>query len=770
LERFRAIYDPRRSRRRKSAIVGALLVVLASIGFVLWPPSAEKLLMQAQEAANDGETEKARELISRLVEDFPDSPEAEQAILMQRRLFAPQRTSPKLAKAAQELKQTLEARMPGFLEALQQLPAPTAQSAVGEVVDLLGVSAAKPLRTGILKPQTAALRTAVQELLTEAMARVDVLAQTGDAHERLGQDPDGMRAFLKEAEGARDTEWLDETRSTAKLMHRLGRLHRDENFRATTTELIRAVDALDKAAQYHDRSMPAVRLAFASLQVEEADRRCREEAPALMVAGQIDRADAIYAHLETLLQEYATDPIYAPLIERVSRRQLQRLISDRRDQIKDIRQRMKQAQAAETAGDLEEAIRLYADMVSTYWLIRFENVFTLPLKVESVPAGARVTHGGEVLGRTPVIVRYPWGSTGKIKLEAPGYEAREHDLTARGGTPAHQVMLALAPASLWTSPVSTKVRVRPLAVGEHVLVMERRGQITMYDGATGDLRWAKDHGSLEGVRGRPSLSRGMLYVPHVDGHLLFISADDGTKLGELTLPRLKGDAASIGGRTAVVTSDGRCILLEGRSEIARIQLSATPSAGVVAAHGAFWIGLIDGSVVRIDASTQVRREMRVTNNRAAIAGIGADPRGVCVNTAHGSVVALDAGGGERWRHDKIGDLVGAPAYASDRVGVAARDGVVTLYEAGTGRTVRRYEGVGRPRGGLLGVGSSLLLVRADGSLWTVDATSGTLLVNMSTPATALFPPALLPGNRVALPYGKGRLGVIPGPRKPAPAK
>lgn len=769
LERFRSIYDPRRTRRRKAALVTALLLVLGVTGFVFWPPSPEALLEQAQEAANDGDSERARELIGLLVQDHPDSPAAEQAILLQRRLFPPAETAPRLKAAVKKLYEKLDGKLPALTAALPQLPAETAQSTVGDFVDLLGVSAAKTLRHEVLEPQTAALRETVQRLLTDTMERVEVLAQTGDAHDQLSQDPVAMRAFMEESERARDAEWLDNTRKTAKLLHRLGRLHADEIFRNTTNELIRSVDALDKAAQYHDRAMPAVRLSFGSLQVEEADRRCREEAPALMVAGKIDRADAIYAHLETLLQEFATDPIYAPLLERVKRRQLPTFIADRRAQITEIRGRMKEAQNAEANGDLEEAVRLYADMVSTYWLIRFENVFTLPLHVSSVPSGARVILGGEVVGNTPLIVRYPWGSTDKLKLDADGYETVVHDLTAKGGVPPHAVTLSLAPRALWTAPVGADVRIPPLPVNDDLLAIDRRGKSVLYDGKTGAVRWLKTHASLEGVRGLPAFARGVLYVPQIDGHLLLLSAADGSKLGELTLPRLKGDAAAIGGRIAVMTSDGTCILIEGKRETARIALGATPAAGVVAAHGAFWIGTIDGSIVRIDAASGLRRDMRVTKNRAAIDGIGTDATGVYATTAHGSLVALDSGGGERWRHDKIGDIVGAPARAAGCVGVAARDGVVTLYDARSGRPVRRYEGVGRPRSGLLGAGPTFLLVRADGSLWACDAATGTVLVDAQAPAGALFPPAVLPGDRVALPHGKSGLGVIPSPRMPKPS-
>ena len=235
----------------------------------------------------------------------------------------------------------------------------------------------------------------------------------------------------------------------------------------------------------------------------------------------------------------------------------------------------------------------------------------------------------------------------------------------------------------------------------------------------------------------------------------------------LQLPRLHGDAAAIGSRTAILTADGACVVLEGHAEMRRIPLGATPAAGVVAAHGAFWIGTIDGGVIRIDAQTLEPRATRVTKNRAAVVGIGAGDDGVYASTAHGSLVALDRAGAERWRREKIGDLVGAPARCGDVVAVAARDGVVTLFRVKDGTSARRFVDVGRPRSGLLSVGPTLLLVRADGFLWACDAASGTLLVDATTPASGVFAPTVLPGARVALPYGQGRLGVIPGPRLPA---
>ena len=443
IERFRSIYDPRSSRRRRLALTLALLLALVGAGVTLWPPSASSLLSKAQEAANDGATEDARALISQVVERFPDSPEAEEAILLQRRLFPPQEAAPRKKEAVKRLEDTIGAKMDAFAAALPNLPADDAQATVQEVSELLGVSAARNIREDVLKPHMVELRTASQRLLTECMERVDVLGRTGDAHERLKGDPEGMRAFIEDSGRSRDPAWLERTRSTAKLLYAITRLLDDKPFQQTTSELIRGIDALDKAAGYHDKSMPVVRLTYAAQQIEEADRRCREEAPKLMVAGQLDRADKIYAHLQTLLQEYATEPLYAPVLERVTRRQLPELIAERRAQISDIRRRITTAKAAETAGDLPEAVRLYADLVETYWLIRFDSVLTLPLNVESVPSGARVLQGGQEVGRTPTIVRYPWGSTGSITVEAPGYESRVYAITTKGGTPPSTVRLGL---------------------------------------------------------------------------------------------------------------------------------------------------------------------------------------------------------------------------------------------------------------------------------------------------------------------------------------
>jgi len=766
IERFRSIYDPRSSRHRRLALTLALLVALVGAGVALWPPSASSLLERAQDAANDGDKEQARVYISQLVGRFPDAPEAEEAIALQRMLFPPVDAAPRQKEAVKRLAETLAAKMDGFAAALPRLPDGDAQDTVREVTDLLGVSGAQTIREGILRPHLVELRTAAQRLLTEAMERVDVLGRTGDAHERLKGDTEGMRAFIDEAGRARDPAWLERTRSTAKLLYALTRLHDDTAFQQTTSELIRGVDALDKAAAYHDKCMPTVRLTYAAQQIEEADRRCREEAPKLMVAGQIDRADRIYAHLQTLLQEYATDPLYAPLIERVTRRQLPELIGERRAQIADIRRRINAAKAAEKANDLAEAVRLYADLVETYWLIRFDSVLTLPLYVESVPAGARVLQGGQEVGRTPTIVRYPWGSTGSITVEAPGYTKQEYAVTTRGGTPPSRVRLALAPEAVWKVEVSPSIHFQPLLGDGHVLAVERNVLVTLSDEKTGAIRWSEAHGSLEGVRGRPAYAHGTLFVPNVDGRVLLLSGADGTSVGELLLPRLHGDAASIEDHVALVAADGTVVILKGRSEERRISLGVTPVAGVVAARGAFWIGTIEGGLVRIDARTHERRDIQITANRAAVVGIGVDRDGVYATTAHGSLVALDARGELRWRHDKLGDLVGAPARAGSRVGVATRDGALLCFRAKDGEPAKRFEIGQRPRSGAVGVDDVLLVVREDGSLWACDAMTGLVLVDSTTKADADFPPLVLPGNRVAIPLSGRTLGVVPAPVAP----
>jgi len=766
IERFRTIYDPRKSQRRTLALVVALVLLVAGAGVYYWPASAASLLADAQEAAGAGDRPQALALIGQLAERFPDTAEAEEAFRLQTRLTSPRPASTRKQRTQPALKAAIEEQLPPLRKALADLPRPEAQAHIRETLDLLAKAAGKRLRGPILRQLATPLCAATKRLDAATLERVQVLGRTAEVAQLLRHEPDAVRTFLHQAERAREADWITQAEASSTLLYQLARLDGDGAFRQAAKAFVRSTDGLHKAVTFYDKYIDSIRLSLASMEIEKADRCCREDASALMVSGHLDEADAIYARMEALLATYGDNATYAHLIDEIKRRQLPQLIRKRRAQVKDIRERIGRAKTAEAKEDFAAAVAIYAALVKEYWLIRFDSVFTLPLRVETVPSGALVTVGGHEVGGTPVTVRYAWGSEVAMTLRAPGYAAVERMLRTAEEHPASRLAIALEPAPRWIHAMDHGVTSAPFPVGEHVLLVERNGTLTLLDGQDGHVRWSAPSTSLEGVRGRPALAGGRIYVPYIDGHVVIVDAATGTLLDGLTLQRLDGNAAAQGEQVALLTQAGTLVLLEKGTKTRRIDLEAAPSAGVLAAHGAYWIGTLDGTLLRVDPTTGKKHLFPVAKKQAPLLALSGDEDGLYVTTSSGALVALAPDGSERWRRVGVGDMIGAPARAGPRVGVVLRSGQVRLFAAEDGAPGPVLESGSRPLTGVIADGSTLFLVRANGRAWACETAHGRVVLDAGAAFPARCGPAVLSGGRIALPWAKGRVAVIAVPRAP----
>lgn len=767
LERFRTVYDPRRRRRRTVAVLVALLLILGGAGVYLWPASASSLLARAQEAADAGDKELALDMIGTLVDQYPESPEAEQAYHLQARLFPPAPASTRGKKALQVLKMSLLAKIPALTDALPALPDQGAQESVRVVLEPLQSTKAKNIRRAVLASVGEPLGEHAKRLHAAVLERVQTLAQTAGAHERLADDPIGLKEFIDESTRLRDAEWMTNVKSTSELLYMLAKLHGDRALMNATQELARAAQGLDQAASYYDEHITLVRLAHAKRELEEADRRCREDAPKLMVSGHLDQADACYARLEALMIRYKGDDVYGRLVEGLERRQLPQLLTERRTQIADIRTRLAAAQEAEDAGDLEKAVASYAALVKEYWLIRFENVCTLPLRVESTPPGARVLMDGREIGRTPTIVRYAWGSETSIRLEADGFVAADQPLRTAEDKPPSSLHVALVPEPHWKTTTVTKSGPGPLVHGRAVILTDRRGILSSHGIADGVERWTRDLSSLEGVRARPAVAGDTVYVARVDGRVYRLDAGTGQVQGDLKLPRPFGDLATDGRRVAVAITTGHVVILQGDRELRRDKLDAVPTAGMIASHGAFWVGTAGGTVVRLDPVGGSSKVIRCARGTAPIVALAPSPDGPLVATADGALLSLAPDGTTRWKRPAVGDLVGTPARAGAHVAVVDRTGVVHVFRADDGTPAGTFDVGARPEHGIVAVGRSLLVQRRDGALRVIDPSRGIALVAHPTATDATFPAAAVDGGSALVPYGAGHAARLPIPQPAA---
>ncbi len=752
LRRFRTLSEGNSIRNKRVALVLALVGVLAGAGVVLWPASASSILAEAQEALGNGDRAKAQLLISRLIEEYPDSPEAETAFQIQTQQLAPktQQQVDVVSKVRAELKAELEKRIPAFARALDDLPAEAASRELDDLCAFLEQPGAVTLRARIVREHASSLPRTTRQLERDTRERLDTLARSRTAFEKLRSDSDALREYLAEVEKVRDISHVDRLEKALDALKRVSRLHEYDLFIAALRNLDNAIKGLRAGITAYSDYIVECERTLATLELEEAYHLCKTEAPRLYVSGRLDEADQIYASLQTIIERIEGKDKHERLWRSVERRRLPEFLHDRRSQIAKIKNDLAGAKAAEDAGDLESAVRAYAGLIKQYGVVRFENVFTMPLRVSSVPAGAKVSINGKESGVTPMIVRYVWGSQTTLTLDAPGYQTTTELLRTAESRPPTELMLRMPPRPEWTVPVDHAQESAPVDVEGNVLTVDRSGRITMLSKANGTVLWARHYKSLEGVRSRPVVSGGFVQIAYVDGRVLFLDLDDGARRGDLRIDRPGGDLAAADDVSAIVTGKGQLVLLRSREVDKSIDLELSPTAGVEHAHDAFWVGGATGVVARVDVATGSLRRITLPGARAQVMGLTMAEDCVVVTSGSGSLYVLEPTGVVRWHKEGLGDLVGAGAKCGDVVATTDRRGRVLFFDATTSEPRGARELGSEPRGGLVAIDDVIATTLRDGRLWVYEPASNSIRIDVNLQGTARFAVSPLGGRRVAV--------------------
>jgi outer membrane protein assembly factor BamB/tetratricopeptide (TPR) repeat protein len=769
LRQFRALTVGRRPRRR-AAILVAFLGVIATAALVLWPPSASSILDDARAAAAAGNRGEVDRLVSLLQDRHPDSEEMSEAYLLQASLQA-RRTAPRPRQTAEIEDEDLEAAVVSAVTALQNLPSPEATARLEELASLLALPANHRARQAVVDRIEPHLVQKGQLLVRDIRERVDQLGRARDLAGAQERDMEALRHYLEMAEMSFRPEFPDQLYAAAKALDRvIGNLREEEVGR--TLRLIQK--SADRASRAWSQGMSALddcHLRYASLDLEEIQRECRTDASRLLVAGRFEEASEMYDKLARRIETIQADEKLHPLLEEIARRRISEFVTDRRQSISEIREGLLSAQAAEAAGDLESAVRAYITVTRKFWHIRFEGVIQLPLSVRTVPAGAQVFLNGELHGTSPAVLHYPWGSQITLTIEAPGYETASRLLTPDDKDPPFLLDLTLEPQRSWSAPLESTVTMSPLGVGGDVLVATRGGRVTLHAKDDGKVRWARHIDTLEGMRARPAVAGGLVYLPHVDGTLWFLDASDGRPLGQLALRRPMGDPAVLEDRVAIAAAEGRLqILLRKKLEV-EVPMDGRPTAGVLAAHGAFWVGLSDGIVVRVRPNGS-RHRVALPGRRVGIEGMAVYDDGLLVTKGDGTLHAITPQGEVLWTVEAVGDAVDTPAVAAGVAAVMDSRARVLLFDVRDGSPRGQVDLQAAARYGLVSVRGRLLATLPEGRLWIYDPATDTTACDVDLGAQVRFPPALLGDGRIAVPAGEDTFRVVtvperlPGPTTP----
>lgn len=272
--------------------------------------------------------------------------------------------------------------------------------------------------------------------------------------------------------------------------------------------------------------------------------------------------------------------------------------------------------------------------------------------------------------------------------------------------------------------------------------------------------------SLEGVRSRPALDHGVIWISLVDGRISRVLADRGTTLPSLSLrARPVGDTASLPGRVAFAMDDMVAVFTEGGDTPTYAPVRATVTAGVLAAHGAFWVGDASGSVTRVDGSSLAVRVLP-SGGTDPIVSLCAGENAVYALAGDGTLYAVESQGAQTvlWKRPGLGDIAGTPAEAQGIVAVADRVGRVRLLDAKDGKA-RGEKDLGAPtRGGIKSVGGRLAATLSNGRVWLYSPKTDTVLIDAPFDGTTPLPPVELGDGSLAVPADGHGLAAFPLPR------
>ncbi len=768
LRSLRERSEPPASTKKRVAILAGLLVVCAVMGVILWPNPAGGLLARARSAYDSGDLAGATTIIGELAEKYPDGKECDEALELKRKIETATASRPKApdSKAVKELRERIEKTA----AALPKVPDALATAELDALVVALRAPEAVPLRGETIERLRFTFPEALGALRRSALERRDALDLAASASQRLPANLPRFEEIVEKARAALDPAWGPLAAKASQALRRLGDAVGESAFGPAASEDLRCLEQDVRLAVadagLRGPDVDRARRELHRMRLTAAYEAARIEAASALVHGDLDAAERDYAALGDLVDAIDGDPVLRPLKDLVDRRGILEYSHSKTEMVRTIRKGLDAATAAEGAGNLKAAAAAYATLVDQFPLVQFDKVFTVPVRVSSTPPGAKVAVNGHEVGPSPVVVRYAWGSQAVVTVAADGYEVGSVALRTADPQPEVEIQVALTPRIRWVRPLNGIVEATPLGIDGDAILCTRAGRIERRAKDTGEVRWAAETRSVEGVRGRPALLKGTLWVPLVDGQIARVSADGGVLLDSLRLPgRSVGDAATQEGQVAFAT-ESSLVLFGAQGAPATIASGTSVTAGVVGAFGAFWVGDADGSVVCVNAKTREVVKVRLGGS-GPVVGLAAGEKNVFAATEDGLLVCLDGSAPSHeilWKRTGVGDLVGAPAEAMSAVAVSDRSGVVRFFSSRDG-SPKGEQATGSPlRGSLAAVNDRIAAALADGRLWVYAPAVSAAIVDVSLQGQGRMPAADLGDGTVLVPAADGTVTAIRIPR------
>jgi outer membrane protein assembly factor BamB/tetratricopeptide (TPR) repeat protein len=676
-------------RKRKfvvrGAVVAGVLLIAGGVALVPGGDGPGELYSRLEQARQAQQTDRIFELVGRLVEEFPESEEAQAAMALRSSMRREQSDALK-AKREQEktLRETIETELDDVRTALRDRSYGEALGFVRPLLDRLQQRQFTFLR----KEVTAHLEYDVTEFLERVRDRFDkdrMLVAQIENRLRLNAEAweDSLPTFEKDLAQIRSRRWAEALPEIDALL--------------TEISGAKIVGKLPQAVAAYRKSMEGRGSAFVNLDALYFNVRCDrlemeiDEAVALArsrgrdLLGECRFAEArvlydtAYKKAQNVdLEEPRTH--FLELLNKLERRRIRADMKRRRDEIDHVVETLAEIQRLLAADDPAGAFRLFRPLVAQHRLIRFETEYRMPYLVTSTPRGAEILVNGVKVGRAPVTIELEILGRTEVEARRKGFHAADARLVATDPTLTGELHLDLRKDLAWQREIDGLVEARPVVAGNRLLVSTSNANLLALDLETGETLWEAKTRLLDRVTASPVAAGEFAYLITLGGKLFRVRLEGGEIEGPpLALSgSVRKDCAYDGSVLYVATANHRLLAIRGTSIVYDQPLARSPATGVVFADGKLFIGTAEGEILVHDASDgSERMRLRAGSGTSFFGGLSTHKNLVLAGAEDGVLYAFDVDTGKlAWKYPTAGPVSTPPVSHGACLLLPARDGYV----------------------------------------------------------------------------------------------
>lgn len=188
--------------------------------------------------------------------------------------------------------------------------------------------------------------------------------------------------------------------------------------------------------------------------------------------------------------------------------------------------------SSEKSQDYAKSHALRKDILTKFPYSRAAVGLLFPVRVETTPPGADILLDGQLVGKTPILLRLPPRKTPSITISKPGYYP--FDLSKHGTeeqpynvSDSYIVTAVLQKAVSWQVPGEGSIEGFPALGGDNVYFGTRNGTIHSLKQSTGEILWTFKIPEAMDFAGGIGVWRNMIYFGSFDGRVYILDATTG---------------------------------------------------------------------------------------------------------------------------------------------------------------------------------------------------------------------------------------------------